>query len=153
LLTGAKQASMFHFCAISVRTQPSKATAIARYGALSILLLSLAGCDGGIWVRGIVVTPEGAAIHGAHVTVSKQSNGRSFSDTSSSSGCFHAGGTTAPGKYDYTLHVEAPGWKPAEGFIRTLRNNYVVVKLQPSGEARESELTHVPSDPCPEANR
>ena len=117
---------------------------------LGLALLALAGCDGGIYVRGIVRDAKGQPVPGARVLL-ERGEARKFEKTAEASGCFYIGGVVAPGDYEYNLHVEVPGYRPAVGTARTLEENRVVVTLEPEGSARESRIEKTAEEiDCPD---
>ena len=116
--------------------------------AVGLLALLLFGCDGSVYLGGIVLTPEGVPIGDANITLSRKPSSRTFTTTSHANGCFMTGGVVAPGRYDYDVLVEAPGRKPAAGRVRTLSSNVVVVRLQPDTVLTPSELMPATADPC-----
>jgi hypothetical protein len=73
----------------------------------------IAGCDGGVFVNGGVVDSQHRPIAGAEIILDREGDSRTFEDTSDRTGCFDIGGTVAPGRYDYKLHVRARGFKEA----------------------------------------
>ena len=107
---------------------------------LGLALLALAGCDGGIYVRGIVRDANGQPVPGARVRLERGEGGRNFERTTEASGCFFLGGVVAPGSYDYDLRVEAPGFQPAAGKARTLEENRRIVTLEAEGSGQKSRI-------------
>jgi len=115
-----------------------------RHPALAALLCFAAalssGCDGGIYTNGRVTDFEGRPIEGANILL-ERGHGWTFDATTDRDGCFYLGGVTAPGHYDYLLHVEASGHKSAIGkralsldFVREGRNR------SRSGQSVETSL-------------
>jgi len=62
-------------------------------------------------IQGTVIDPSGAVVGGAKVTINNKSNGRLITVTTTSSGAYTSGALT-PG--DYTIRVEAPGFRTTE---------------------------------------
>lgn len=115
-----------------------------------VLLLGIfcTACDGGVWLSGVVVAPNGERVRGASIRMTTERSGWPFEAASAGDGCFHAGGVTAPGRYEYEATIEASGFKPAKFKVRTLHQNHVVVTLQPVGASAESAASSVEKDPC-----
>lgn len=107
---------------------------------LGLALLALVGCDGSIHVDGIIRDASGQPAPGARVQLERGEKAWRFEETAEASGCFFIGGVVAPGDYEYNLHVEAPGYRPAVGTARTVEENRVVVTLAPEGSGRESRI-------------
>lgn len=108
---------------------------------LGIALLSLLGCDGDIHVRGIIRDASGQPVPDARILLERGEKAWKFDETGEASGCFSIGGVVAPGDYEYNLHVEAPGYRPAVGTARTIVDeNRVIVTLEPEGSERESRI-------------
>jgi Carboxypeptidase regulatory-like domain len=62
-------------------------------------------------IQGLVTDPSGAVVSGAQISIHNKATGRVITATSTSAGAYTSGALT-PG--DYTLHVEAPGFKTTE---------------------------------------
>jgi hypothetical protein len=62
-------------------------------------------------VQGLVTDPSGAVVSGANISISNKATGRLMIVKSTSAGAYTSGALT-PG--DYTLRVEAPGFKTSE---------------------------------------
>lgn len=62
-------------------------------------------------IQGTVIDPSGAVVGGAKVTINNKSNGRLITVTTTSAGAYTSGALT-PG--DYTIRVEAPGFRTTE---------------------------------------
>ncbi len=62
-------------------------------------------------VQGTVTDPSGALVGGAKVTINNKSTGRLITVTTTSAGAYTSGALT-PG--DYTIRIEAPGFKTTE---------------------------------------
>src|SRR5580700_6795689 len=62
-------------------------------------------------VQGLVTDPSGAVVSGANISISNKATGRVIIAKSTSAGAYTSGALT-PG--DYTLRVEAPGFKTSE---------------------------------------
>ena len=71
--------------------------------------LFLVACDGGIFVRGVVRDPAGNPMSGVRVFLERMDE-RRFEGKTDAAGCFHLGGTAAPGRYDFNFVVEADGF-------------------------------------------
>ena len=62
-------------------------------------------------IQGTVTDPSGALVGGAKVTINNKSTGRLITVTTTSAGAYTSGALT-PG--DYTIRIEAPGFKTTE---------------------------------------
>ena len=62
-------------------------------------------------IQGLVTDPSGAVVSGAKISIHNKATGRVITATSTSAGAYTSGALT-PG--DYTLRVEAPGFKTTE---------------------------------------
>jgi hypothetical protein len=62
-------------------------------------------------IQGLVTDPSGAVVSGAKISIHDKATGRVITATSTSAGAYTSGALT-PG--DYTLRVEAPGFKTTE---------------------------------------
>jgi len=62
-------------------------------------------------IQSLVTDPSGAVVSGAQISIHNKATGRVITATSTSAGAYTSGALT-PG--DYTLHVEAPGFKTTE---------------------------------------
>jgi hypothetical protein len=62
-------------------------------------------------IQGTVTDPSGAVVSGAKISISNKATGRVINTTSTSAGAYTSGALT-PG--DYTLRVEAPGFKTSQ---------------------------------------
>jgi hypothetical protein len=62
-------------------------------------------------IQGKVTDPSGALVGGAKVTINNKSTGRLITVTTTSAGAYTSGALT-PG--DYTIRIEAPGFKTTE---------------------------------------
>jgi hypothetical protein len=119
---------------------------------LCLAAVSSSGCDGGIYSHGRVTDFEGRPIEGANILL-EHAHGWTFKATTDRDGCFGVGGVTAPGHFDYLLHVEASGHQSAAGKVRTLERNYVTIVLAPLAPDRgpggpSSTVTKLSTDPC-----
>lgn len=47
---------------------------------------------------------------------------------------------TAPGRYTYRIHVEAEGFKPAQGTARTIEDNRAIIVLRTVTDAKASSF-------------
>ena len=110
----------------------------------------IAGCDGGVSVVGSVHDPQDRPIAGAEIVLDCKNNSRAFHTSSSSTGRFSAGGTVAPGLYEYTLHVRASGFKEASAEVRTVSMNRIQAILQPANAADQSRVELVAATTCPQ---
>jgi len=108
-----------------------------------VAFLALCGCDGGIYVRGVVRDPSGGAIPKARVSILEVGRDQATDEE----GCFNVGGLTAPGRRDYSLTVSAPGYKLATAKLRSGKDP-LAVTLQPEGSAGESAVRPLTKDPC-----
>jgi hypothetical protein len=106
------------------------------------------GCDGGVFLTGRVLNSDGVPVKGAKVHLTTSGDGWPLEAETDTTGCFDAGGATAPGHYQYRVRVEARGYESAEGRIQTIQKNYVVVTLELQGSGRSSQVLNVPADPC-----
>lgn len=112
-----------------------------------VMILAIAACDGGVFVDGLVRDQKGAVVPGALVVLEHE-GGWSFRASTDAVGCFAAGGITAPGRYRYTLKVEAPGYKTMTGHVPTLRSNHIVVTLAAVGSSAPSAFEQGASAVC-----
>jgi len=104
--------------------------------ALSLLL---AGCDGFVYVRGVVRNPHGQPIAGAKIHVTDMT--QYWYTESDTNGCFDASGTTAPTHSKEPLTVVAPGYKNASAKVRNkATRNHVIVTLVPSDSQGASRI-------------
>jgi len=107
------------------------------------LSLILAGCDGLVYVKGMVRNPNGEPVAGAKVHVTDMT--QYWYTESDANGCFQAGGTTAPTHSTEPLRIVAPGYKNASAKVRAAgTRNLVSVILVPSdsqGTSRVQLLT------------
>src|SRR6202167_5706816 len=87
---------------------------------LSLALLSLVICSAALLaqttistgsIQGTITDPSGAVVGGAKISISNKATGRVINTTSTSAGAYTSGALT-PG--DYTLRVEAPGFKTSQ---------------------------------------
>lgn len=117
---------------------------------LLCLSLAIVACDGSMRTQGIVVTPDGVPIDGATITVTRKSadNPRVLTAKSGPDGCFLNFGVVSPVRQDYVLRVTADGRQPAEGIVQSMRENFLVVKLQPDTVLTPSEVMPATADPC-----
>lgn len=103
------------------------------------LSLVLAGCDGLVYVRGVVRNPKGEPIAGAKIHVTDMT--QYWYAESDANGCFHAGGTTAPTHSKEPLRIVAPGYKNASAKVRAAgTGNIVNVTLVPSDSQGASRI-------------
>jgi len=116
--------------------------------AYALLLSSIAmfGCEGGVFVRGIVRDPAGLAVPRARVEIRGPEIARD--QTPGPEGCFNVGGLAVPGRRDYDFTVSAPGYKSVAAKVRSLKDNILAVTLQPEGSAGESDVKLLREDPC-----
>ena len=113
-------------------------------GALQLILMGLslvlAGCDGLVYVRGVVRNPHGEPVSGAKIHVTDI-----WYTETDANGCFNTGGTTDPFHSSEPLTIVAPGYKKASTKVRTrATRNHVIVTLVPSdfqGASRIQLLT------------
>jgi hypothetical protein len=92
----------------------------------------IAGCDGGFHIAVRVVDSEGHAIPGAKVVATSEKSTEKFTGFSDSRGCLSLGRVIAPGKYDFTVSVIAPGYKSLQFTAPTLQyRTYQVVLAKP----------------------
>ena len=92
------------------------ATILCLFGS-SLLLAQTTISTGSI--NGTVTDPSGAVVSGAKVTITNKATGRAITATTSSSGLYASGALT-PG--DYTIRVQASGFKAAELTVTVLVN-------------------------------
>ena len=87
-------------------------------GALQLILMGLslvlAGCDGLVYVRGVVRNPHGEPVSGAKIHVTDI-----WYTETDANGCFNTGGTTDPFHSSEPLTIVAPGYKKASTKVRT----------------------------------
>ncbi|HET9408208.1 MAG TPA: carboxypeptidase regulatory-like domain-containing protein [Candidatus Sulfotelmatobacter sp.] len=97
------------------RTRRLSVRALAVITALGVFLFAQIGAaqttisTGSI--QGVVTDPSGAVVSGAKVIISNKATGRVITVATTSAGAYASGALT-PG--DYTLHIEASGFKSAE---------------------------------------
>ena len=107
------------------------------------LSLVLAGCDGVVYVRGVVRNPHGQPVAGAKIHVTDMA--QYWYTESDTNGCFNAGGTTDPMHSSEPLTVVAPGYKKASAKVRTAATrNRVIVTLVPSDSQGASGIQLLP---------
>ena len=107
--------------------------------SLIALSLVLAGCDGLVYVRGVVRNPNGEPVAGAKIHVTDMT--QYWYTESDANGCFHAGGTTAPTHSKEPLRIVAPGYKNASAKVRAAGTRTLVsVTLVPSDSQGVSRI-------------
>lgn len=116
-------------------------------GSIFTVALLLGGCDGFLHVRGAVQDNAGNAIATARIVL-EHGDGRKFIEKTDARGCFSAGGTIAPGRYNYTLRAEAIGYKPVTAEIHATEGYNVVIILSPNGVSASSRVKRVSRNPC-----
>ena len=110
-----------------------------------ILSLVLAGCDGGVHVRGLVLNSQGTPIPGAKIHVTNMDE--FWRTESRADGCFLGGGTSDPMHSFEPLTVAALGYKTATAKIRTRATpNRVIVTLVPSDSAAVNRIQLLAAD-------
>ena len=88
----------------------------------------IVGCDGGFHLSAMVIDSEGQVIPGAKFLATSDKSTETFNAISDGHGCISLGSVIAPGKYDFTVSVVAPGYKSLEFSVPTLQyRNYQVV--------------------------
>ena len=106
---------------------------------LVALSLVISGCDGFVYVRGVVRNPHGEPVAGAKIHVTNMV--QYWYTESDANGCFNASGTTAPTHSSEPLRVVAPGYKNASAKVRTAATrNHVIVTLAPSDSQGASRI-------------
>ena len=106
-------------------------------GLVLVLALAALSCDGGVSLRGRVMDGAGAPIEGAMVRVSRQ--GYYGEARTAESGCLEIFGVVAPGRYSFSVVVEAPGRKALTTEIETLDSYHCEFVLVPeTSEARSA---------------
>ena len=104
-----------------------------------VLSLILVGCDGFVYVRGVVRTPQGQPVAGAKIHVTDMA--QYWYTQSNANGCFDVGGVRPPKHSSEPLRVAAPGYKNASAKVRTdATKNQVVVTLVPSDSRDPSQI-------------
>ena len=98
------------------------------------------GCDGAIRVRGRVVDDSGRPVSNATIQFERGANYRTFENGVMQDGCFKAGHVVAPGRYQYRVHVAAPGFQSADAAIPTNDDNWAIVLLRRVGDHRTSSI-------------
>ncbi len=110
---------------------------------LCALMLACVGCDGGVYADGSVRNQNGDPISGATVLL-RRAGGWTFTGLTNADGCFWLGGVTAPGRYEYSLTVQAKGYRSATDHVRTIRENHLSVILAAVGSSSQSSIeTHI----------
>lgn len=102
--------------------------------------IAAAGCDGAIRVRGRVVDAAGAPISTARIHLEPARHGRQFDDSVTPEGCFTVRHVVAPGRYNYTVRITAPGFKPVQDVLPTNEDNRAIIVLQPMTESSQSSF-------------
>jgi Carboxypeptidase regulatory-like domain len=102
--------------------------------------IAAAGCDGAIRVRGRVVDAAGGPISTARIHLAPVRDGRQFDDVVTSDGCFTLQRVVAPGRYNYTVRITAPGFKPVQDVLPTNEHNRAIVVLQPMSGLSQSSF-------------
>ena len=125
--------------ALKVQRNP---TLRAKLGVL-LGVIALAGCDGGVHLSARVVDSEGRPIAGARAALQKDSSPPEFEATSERSGCLSIGGLTAPGKYNFTVTVHAPGYKGLTYQVPTIQRNALRLVLARQEQAFISQAIPV----------
>ena len=67
-------------------------------------------------------------------------DGRRFDDSVTPEGCFTIRRVVAPGRYNYTVRITAPGFKPVQDVVPTNEDNRAIIVLQPMTESSQSSL-------------
>jgi hypothetical protein len=120
-----------------------------RLAAVAVLTTAIvAGCDGGVFATGRVVDVRHQPISGARVVLSRGEHSREFKTTTDENGCFGLGGTVAPGRYKYTLLINADGYKFALRDVPTLETARVEVILARQSAAGESQIVVARASTC-----
>lgn len=102
--------------------------------------IAAAGCDGAIRVRGRVVDAAGAPISSARIHLAPARDGRRFDGSVTPEGCFTIRRVVAPGRYNYTVRITAPGFKPVQDLLPTNEDNRAIIVLQPMTELTQSSF-------------
>lgn len=103
------------------------------------LSLVLAGCDGFVYVRGVVRNPHGEPVAGAKIHVTDMTE--YWYTESDSNGCFKAGGAHDGSHSTEPLTVTAAGYQKASAKVRTAATrNHVIVTLVPSDSQGTSRI-------------
>ena len=102
--------------------------------------IAAAGCDGAIRVRGRVVDAAGEPVSTARIYLSPARDGRRFDDSVTHEGCFTIRRVVAPGRYNYTVRITAPGFKPVQDLLPTNEDNRAIIVLQPMTESSQSSF-------------
>ena len=105
----------------------------------TIVVLALAGCDGGFYLTARVVDSEGHPIQGAKVHASSKKSPYAYDSISDANGCLSLGGVVAPRKFDFTVIVHAPGHKPLGFMASNAEDNYFQVVLAKKAQAFTSQ--------------
>ena len=88
---------------------------------IAALAVLIAGCDGGFHISAMVIDSEGQVIPGAKFLAASDKSTETFDAISDERGCVSLGSVIAPGKYDFTVSVAAPGYKSLEFSVPTLQ--------------------------------
>jgi hypothetical protein len=112
-------------------------------GLLWLLMPFLTACDvadGIVQVSGVVQNEDKMPIAGARVLLSRKPPTPTFETTSDKAGNFQTGGTVTPGYYDLMIRIEAPGYKAAQGTVKSLQSTRLNVILVPKDNVAGSIL-------------
>lgn len=109
--------------------------------AVAMGSLAVAGCDGGVRIRGRVVDGAGTPVATARIHLERARSDRQFDDVVTPDGCFRIGHVVAPGRYSYTMHITAPGFKPVQGAVPTIEDNRVIIVLHRVTDTAQSSFT------------
>ena len=105
---------------------------------LSMYLVLLAGCDGSIGVKGLIVDDSGKPIAGARVS------GEGRTVESNESGCFDFFKVTGPFRRTFPIVVRAQGFSDSSGDVPAPGSTWIRVQLTKVGSARRSIETSPP---------
>jgi hypothetical protein len=105
---------------------------------LLALVVLVAGCRS-VWVHGVIQTADERPIANTSVTLqSGEPTGRSLAGSSEPNGCFDVFETIARHEGDYTLVVDAPGYKSLRIGVAVRVENLLLVTLEPTDSSKPS---------------
>ena len=119
----------------------SKCRFVSRSAAVLLWAVTSIGCDGGIFVRGVIQTEDLRPVADAEFALRHSNTSRSWEGKSNGNGCFDAGGVVATGRRMYQLTLSEPGYKAVSTSLHTSHWYYCTVTLVLESSIAESEVT------------